>query len=1129
MKKSFTKEIWRSITHSASRFWAIFAIVALGAGFFAGLRATAPDMRATGDAYFDDSNMMDIHLISTMGFTEEDVQAIQETEGVQSVMASYTTDVLAKIDDNEQSFRIHALPSGGPDETDDSYMNRPVLTEGRWPENPGECVVDAGKMTVNQIPLGSTIKIEDKDGTLADNLKYDEFQIVGFVNSSYYISFQLGTTSMGNGTLNHYMFISEDDFNQEVYTDLFATVSSAKELMAYDQNYEDMVSPVVDRLESLSKERVVIRYDEVLSEAQAKLDDAKQEYSEKKQEADEKLSDAKKQLDDGEAEIQANETRLNQAEKDLEKGKKSLAAIQRIIEKNEKQFAAGDTSVNSTGGLSVEEKQVQDAYNQYMEGVNTLARQKKAAEEAFRKAQQEIDQNQAALDQLNTQIPQMKQVVDGLSVQIQTLKDQIAAETDPDKLAQLQGQLTTLETEYQKQSGAYQQMLISQQQLTAGIPAAQAQLDQQKAESEKAFQKAEEQLKTSKATLESTMAKTVADAEAEIKTGAQELADGRRQIAKAKQELADGKAEYEKQKQEAEEKLNDAAKQITDGEETLKELEKPDWYVLDRNTNVGFASFDSDTERMESLSTVFPVIFFLVAALVALTSMTRMVDEERITIGTYKALGYSKAKIASKYIVYAGTASVLGSLVGIAIGFVGLPLVIWNSYTLMYTAPSIILQYNVKYALIGCLAAVGCTLGATLWALYSTLMESPANLMQPRAPKSGKRIFLERITPIWRRLGFIQKVTMRNLFRYKKRLAMTVIGIAGCTALLLTGYGIKDSISQIISKQYNEIYQYNTTIELKKPELSSGALRELQDSGQFSGYFEAERKSSDISANGSAISGYVYIPKNTRDLKEFINLQDRVSRQDIPFDSDSVVLTEKIAKNLGVGVGDTITLKNSKEQQVEFTVTGITENYVYHYVYISPELYEQKMGETPDFNEVNAVCKVEDEAARKELSQKLLDQDGISTVSFTEEISSKFDDMIQSLNNITIVLIVCAGMLAFIVLYNLTNINVMERQREIATIKVLGFFDKEVNAYIYRETALLTLIGCALGLGLGVILTQFVIQTVEVNMVMFGRTIEPMSFLWSILFTLVFSVIVNLVMNRKLKKIDMVESLKSVD
>ena len=716
------------------------------------------------------------------------------------------------------------------------------------------------------------------------------------------------------------------------------------------------------------------------------------------------------------------------------------------------------------------------------------------------------------------------------------------------QISQANWQLTEAKREYEEQKKEVDDAFAE---ADAQLADAKAQIDDAKQQLDDGWQEildGEQELADAKAEIEENEQK-LADAKTEIEEGWQELldgeaeiADGEQQIAENEQKLIDGRAdleegrqelddgwqEYEDGRQEAEQELADGWQEIMDGRDELASLERPEWYVLGRGTNVGYASFEGDCDRMESLSTVFPTMFFLVAALVALTTMTRMVDEERGVIGAYKALGYGRLRIASKYLIYAAVPSVLGSLFGIVLGNQTLPRICWSAYLMMYRGPDLLVVHQPVFNTIGCVAAAACTLGATAFACRSELRETPASLLQPKAPKAGKRIFLEYIRPLWKRLKFTQKVTCRNLFLYKRRLFMTIVGIAGATGLLLTGFGIKDSVSGIVEKQYSEIYRYDTMISLKDNEVSDGA-REILDGDSFDGWMTVMKKSADLMAGDASYSGYVLVPENTEDLAAYINLRDRKTGKSVEFTEGSILVTEKLAGLLGVDVGGTITIENESGRRVDFTVTGIVENYIYHYLYISNELYESEMNEPFEPSEIDAVCVETDGEAREAIAAQLQEQEGVATAGFTEDTRASFDDLVESLNSIILVIIFCAGALAFVVLYNLTNINVTERQRELATIKVLGFRDGEVAGYIYRETSLLTILGCAVGLAFGVLMHSFVIQTVEVDMVMFGRTVEPLSFVYSALLTLLFAVIVDLVMYPKLKKIDMVESLKSVD
>jgi len=1084
--RTFTKDLFRSITRSWSRFWAIFAIVALGAGFFAGLRATGPDMRATGDAYCDASNMMDIQLISTMGFTEDDITAMRQTEGVASVMAVHQVDVMSSIDGEERVLRIHGLPEG-MDAGDAGYMNRPVLTSGRMPENPGECVIGKGKISFDELELGSVVTLEDDDGTLSDTIRYTEYTVVGFVDDAYYLAYTLGNTSIGSGTVNCFMYVPDSDFTVDVYTDVHITVGGAQTLSAFSDQYDTLVAGRVDALEALAGVREQVRYDEVRSDAEQELAEAQQEYNDAKKEADEKLADAEQELADAQAEIDENEQKLADAQEQIDENERKLNRAASAIAQNEAELTASQQEYDQNAAA------LQAGWDAYNQNDAALALQW----QTWQQAMDAVTEGLAALDEAEAAAAGDPDLRAAIAVQRQQLLDQQAALLE--QQVQLQAAQDALDATYAALMQNQQQLDLFEAQLNAGW----VQLDEAKA-----------QLRKGRAALEEAK---------------QEYTDGVAKLDDAKQQLADGQAEYEQSKADAEKELADAQKKIDDGYEQLNDLEPPTWYVLDRGDNMGFASFKADTERIDSLSSVFPVIFFLVAALVALTTMTRMVDEERLVIGTYKALGYSDMKIASKYLIYALLASITGGIAGVAVGFYTLPKVCWNAYLLMYTAPDLIEQFNVGYAVLGVSAATLCTLVATASVCRSTLASTPAALMLPRAPKAGKRIWLERIPFIWKRLSFTWKVTFRNLFRYKKRLIMTVVGIAGCTGLLLTGFGIRDSISNMLDYQYGSICHFDTIIGLSEDTVSSEAetiLNEQMESWTIVASHAAQIYAAD---GDTEVSGYIYVPKDRERLAEFITLRDRVTHDPVSFGSGSVVLTEKLAKTLGVAAGGEVAVKNADGDLIRFTVTGVTENYIYQYIYIEPELYAQKMGEAPEYNGVIAAGAGEDEQAWQALSDELMNAEGVATVMFTEDITDKFDKMITSLNAIVVVLILCAGALAFVVLYNLTNINVLERKREIATIKVLGFFDREVTAYIYRETTLLTLLGCAIGLGLGVFMHAFVIQTIEVNNVMFARDIMPLSFLWSALLTLAFSAFVDIVMYGKLRNISMTDNLKSVD
>ena len=1352
--KAFHKDVLRAVTHSWSRFLALFVIVALGAGFYSGLRTTALNMRATADAYYDDTRFFDVRLVSTFGFTDDDVEAIRATEGVESVMAGYSADWLVRMGEKDVVTRLHSLPSD-LSEDNEEYLNRPTLKEGRMPENPGECVVSVGGADdATGLAIGDTVTVEDTDGSLGDTLARSEFTVVGFVESSYYLSMSLGTSTVGSGTLGRYLYVLEDDFSQEYYTDLYLSVEGSRELDTFSGAYEELVQPVLDSLEDLAGVRAEIRYGEIRDEAEETLADAEQTYEEEKAKAEKELDDAYQELLDGEQELEDAEQELLDGEQELEDAKRELEDARTELADGRQELVDGQAEYEDgvrqleegkadyeDGVRKLEEAKDEwsDGWSEYLTGLNEyehnaslVEQQKEEAYEQFADARKQIQDGQKELEEARKLLAEQKgsyesakqflsgveqviavkeaqggggeegdggeeggdggdqairddadaqeflassgdassasggtvtalgsmtiasdaeaaqflQYLSGLGTDVQaisaalgqldsaglsyfhgylegviagtsdeTQKQQLTALLamveqaqgsggDPDpgdsltedeipafleklagmseseaaqvllgldldslyllrdylesavqqyedgkaQLAQANWQLTEAKREYEEQKKEVDDAFAE---ADAQLADAKAQLDDAKQQLDDGWQEildGEQELADAKAEIEENEQKLL-DAKTEIEEGWQELldgeaeiADGEQQIAENEQKLIDGRAdleegrqelddgwqEYEDGRQEAEQELADGWQEIMDGRDELASLERPEWYVLGRGTNVGYASFEGDCDRMESLSTVFPTMFFLVAALVALTTMTRMVDEERGVIGAYKALGYGRLRIASKYLIYAAVPSVLGSLFGIVLGNQTLPRICWSAYLMMYRGPDLLVVHQPVFNTIGCVASAACTLGATAFACRSELRETPASLLQPKAPKAGKRIFLEYIRPLWKRLKFTQKVTCRNLFLYKRRLFMTIVGIAGATGLLLTGFGIKDSVSGIVEKQYSEIYLYDTIVSLKDNEVSDGA-REILDGDSFDGWMTVMKKSTDLMAGDASYSGYVLVPENAEDLGTYINLRDRKTGESVEFTEGSVLVTEKLAGLLGVDVGGTITIENESGRRVDFTVTGIVENYVYHYLYISPELYESEMNEPFEPSEIDAVCVETDGEARETIAAQLQEQEGVATAGFTEDTRASFDDLVESLNSIILVIIFCAGALAFVVLYNLTNINVTERQRELATIKVLGFRDGEVAGYIYRETSLLTILGCAVGLAFGVLMHSFVIQTVEVDMVMFGRTVEPLSFVYSALLTLLFAVIVDLVMYPKLKKIDMVESLKSVD
>ena len=1144
VKRSYSKMILREFRHSFSRFLAIFAIIALGVGFLAGLLATTPDMRYSMDQYYRQTNLMDLRIVSTMGLTKQDVEEIRSTEGVEDGMPSYTSDALVTLPSEDTAVaRIHSLPAcreaGEPLTSETSgYLNQLTLAEGRLPENPGECVIKPEHLSSENIPIGSTIKLSEENQNLEETFQTTEYIVVGYVYSSYYASIEKETSTVGNGTVGMVMFIPEQDFALDVYTDMFVTLSDAKALdsLSDPSAYDAAVDPVVSTLEDLGQERAPLRDKEIREEAQEKIDDAQKEFEEQK-------ADAQKQLDDARAELDNGWQELDSAKQELSDGKLALEEARRQLEEAPGQISSGEAEIQSS------EETLAQGQAEYDAGWQEYQSRKQEAEAAFAQQEQDLGQkedeynvNKAALDLEKGKMDQAKAEIDAAKLYIEQLRQQGLIQ----QAQQLEEQLKPKEEAYAAGFQQYQEAKAQLDGYKLLLDQGRQTLEAAKQEAQQKFEETEGQLVGAKKELDDgwlqldSAKAELAQAKLELENGRRELEENQKtlddaqlQIDDSEKQLEEGEAEYLKSKTEADQKLSDAQKEIDDAQKELDQLEPSEWMVLGRDTNVGYVSFDSNAEKVEAIAKVFPIFFFLVAALVVLTTATRMVDEERTQIGVMKALGYGKGKIAAQYLIYVAVATITGSLFGLLVGFYVFPTVIWNAYTIMYDLPALVIQFNWKYALLSSGAAILTTLLTTFWACYSSLKEAPSRLILPKAPKSGKRILLEKITPLWSRLSFIHKVTARNLFRYKKRFLMTVVGIAGCTALLLTGFGLQDSISDIVNLQFGEVLQYNLTITAKDSEKmkEDPVVQELlDDTGTVDRYLRIAQEGGDASANGQSLDVYLFVPEEPDRLSQFVTLQDRKSKVPAELEEDAVLLTEKAAERLGVAVGDTITVqRNDDHRQAEFTVGGVVENYVQNYIYLSPALYEEGYHTQPEMNQTIAVVPDGSQENRDRITSAFLESDQVQAVSFTDDIKASFQNTIKSIDFIVIVLIVSAGLLAFVVLYNLTNINITERVRELATLKVLGLYDGELSAYIYRENVILTVFGVALGMVLGKLLHQWLILTVEIDLLMFGRVISLPSYLYAVVLTTIFSLVVNLAAHRKLKKLDMVESLKTVE
>ena len=840
-KKALAKDFRMEIRKSLNRFLSIFFIVALGVAFFAGVRATEPDMRYSGDEYFDERNMMDLKVMSTLGLTDDDMDAILAVEGVEAVNPGYMIDVLSMVGESERIIHVESLPE---------TMNQVDIVEGRLPGNAGECIVDVDAAASYGIQIGDVLEFKSgNDQELDETLQGTSFEVVGTCSSPVYISFGRGSTNIGNGEIDMFAYIDSTAFCQEVYSQAWITAAGAKEVTAFTDAYTDIVDRVKEQVEGIEDVRCDIRYTEILEEAEDELAEAEQ-----------KIADA---------------------------------------------------------------------------------------------------------------------------------KEDVAA------------------------------------------------------------------------------------------------------------------------------------------------LEKPVWYVNDRDSDTDYVGYSDNADRMGAIGKVFPLLFFLVAAFVSLTTMTRMVEEQRMQIGTLKALGYSKFWIAAKFVGYALIATLGGSIVGDLFGQKVFPLIIVNAYKIIYIhMPNVVVPYNMHYAVMATVAAVACTMVATINSCYAALAAQPAELMRPEAPKVGKKVLLERIPAIWIHLSFTWKSTIRNLMRYKKRFFMTIFGIGGCMALMLVGYGLKDSIMDVAILQFDKIQVYDL-MAIVDEDIADGDREELhrtlEEDDRVNSYMDGYMRMTEMTFGDVNKDIYLYVPSRLDGLDQFVTFNYRTTGETWYLDEDSVVITEKVARDLGISKGDKIQIKLEVDRRVTVEITDICENYLSHYLYIAPQLYASIAGAEPEYNNIFATVREDAEDELTQVGEELLKNDAVLTVSYTNNMAEILEDMIQVLDSVIIVLIVSAGMLAFVVLYNLNNININERKRELATLKVLGFYDSEVGAYVYRENILLTLIGSGVGVFLGKWLHRFVVRTVEVDQTMFGLNITLESYLISIAFTILFSLLVNGMMYFKLKKIDMVESLKSVE
>ena len=1096
------KDFYMEIRKSPGRFLSILFIVALGVAFFSGIRASEPDMRLTGDTYFDESNLMDIKAFSTYGVTQDDVDAILKIDGVEHAEGAYSADFMQVVDKKQKVLHVISLQD---------EMNQVKLSDGRMPQKAGECLADqdAG------YKVGDTIKL--RSGTsdeVIDTLTTDTLRVVGLCSSPMYISYGRGSATIGTGTISAFVMVPEETFDMDVYTEVYVQVKGAKNEVAFTDGYDKKVEKVLDQIEDITDERAEIRKQELVNEAQEKIDEAREELEQGR-------ADAASELADAAAKIADAEEQLTNGKAQITSGKKQIASAKNTLNKKESELEQAQNQYNA--GLA----QLQEGEAQYEAGLAQYEAAKPEAEAKIQSGREEIEKKKQELAEAPAKLEQLKQMVAGLE-QKQTAG--IITEKEEATLKELKENRIP-QLEYFIANG--EQLIVSGE---AELDAAQKQLDDTAA----TLAQTKSELDAAKASLNG-VPQQLASGKAQIQSGWTEirkqekkLEEGAAEIAENEAKVAEAKIEYANGEEEAAQKIAEGEQKIADAEAKVQDIEKPTWYVYDRDTLTEYSGYGENAERLGAIGRVFPVLFFLVAALISLTSMTRMVEEQRTAIGTMKALGYSKMSIAKKYLGYALIATAGGSVLGVLIGEKILPYIIVYAYGILYQhITHILVPYQWIYAWMAAAAAIVCTMAATFFACYKELVAQPAVLMRPPAPKNGQRVFLERIKFIWKHLSFTWKSCIRNLTRYKKRFFMTVFGIGGCMGLMLVGYGIKDSCYEIAELQFRDIQMYDGSVYLKEDisdETRQNLLDYMKDDSDISHYMQTSMKNVTLVNGKNKRDTYQVVFSEPKDVKDYFDFHDRKSKEEYMLDDEGVIISEKTGKLLNAKAGDTIEIKDEENGNKKVKIAHICENYMGHYIFFTPSYYEKVYGENSEYNSIFfAGQKGDTQEDYNKIGEDILTQDGALSVSYMRDIEKQLDDMLKSLNLVIVVLIISAGMLAFVVLYNLNTVNITERQRELATLKVLGFYDLEVAEHVYRENVLLTFIGAAVGVVLGKFLHAFIIDTVEVDTAMFGRNINFSSYMYSLLFTILFSLIVNGIMYFKLKKIDMVESLKSIE
>lgn len=1098
MNRSIIKLTKREIRSSLGRYLAIFAIIALGAGLFVGLRLSRPDFLETYNNYTNKTNFYDFRLVSTLGLTDDDLAEVKKLDGVKLAEGAVGADFLFNTADEDNLIMMaQSIPEN---------VNQIKLKAGRMPEKANECLADPDMYSKDDI--GSTIKLsKDNSEQTFDTFAYDEYTIVGLAYSVLYINMERGSSTLGNGSVKGYIYIPMDGFSTDYYTDIYVCVDS--EGYVYSDEYEQSTRKYVDGLEKFMSERAVIRRDAIIDDAMSQLDDAKKQYEDGKTQYDA----AKAEYDAGYAEYvqkkSDTEAQLEQARKEIENAE-SMMGNSSVIDQKQAELDAAKAELDK--GQAEYERGLQQFNAKAKLAYGAVDEQIAYYENRISDKQNDIAAQNAEIESLNAQLAEAQANGDSLKARliewkIKTANDRISRDN-----ADIERYNERLEVHRQKRAEVDAELEPYRKQLEdakAQLDAGYAQIESGQAE----LDAAREMISSGGAQLEAAK-----------KQYEQGKAEAERGFAEAEKELASGKAQLDTAKAE----LDKGAAELDSAEKQIKNINHADTYVLDRDTNAGYVCFESDTNVVQSVASVFPVFFFLVAALVCLTTMTRMIADQRTQIGIMKALGYSSGAIIGKYMFYSGSATVLGSIFGIAAGSFAFPAIVWFGYGLIYNLSGLTFTMNWPLALGITAANLLVTLLVTWYCCAKELKCAPADLIRPKAPEAGKRILLERIPTVWNDMSFMQKVSARNIMRYKKRIFMMLLGIGGCTALVLTALGLNDTIQNVVTRQYDDIilYDYEITMAYDMNEEEQEIF--FRDAGDdIKDAVFLYRGLAEVSGS-DAIKSATLTVTDGKKLCKYIDLSYDGEPIDYPGRGEAAI-NYNLARQLGgIEVGDEIKLTTSEKKELTVTVSALFDNYVDSFVFISPETCEEQLGEVPEYK--SALANAPDGADVNRCAEALThDVDGVRGVMLSVDTKARMSSMMDGLLVVVAAIILCAGLLAFIVLYNLTNINISERIREIATLKVLGFYPNEAAHYVFRENLILTGAGAVFGLGLGVALHAFVMNAIKVDMMYFKPHISFLSFAVSIVITFVFAMIVNAIMRRRIDNIDMAGALKSIE